>query len=68
MELTGTTENMGLMMNRDDIEYILDGYGLNRILSDNELTKINLLQILLDHDYIDLQRYLDLEKEVNKYE
>jgi len=50
-------------MNRDDIEYIFDSYGLNRILSDNGLTKINLLQLLLDHDYIDLDRYLEKETE-----
>jgi len=50
-------------MNRDDIEYILDSYGLNKILSDHNLTKIHVLESLEDVGLIYLEQYLEKETE-----
>lgn len=53
-------------MNKSDIEYVVDCYGMNKILYDHNLTKINVLEILEELHYVDLEKYL--EKETNEYE
>ena len=41
----------------DFVKRLLSAYGFNRILEDFNLTKAEVLQILNDHGYIDLDQY-----------
>lgn len=45
------------------IKKLLDQYGFNQILHDNDLTKAEVLQILEDHGYLNFDNYREGECE-----
>ena len=40
---------------------IMRNYGFNQILRDHDLTVLEVIQVLHDHGYLDLERYEDDE-------
>jgi len=44
-------------MKKEEVEYILEAYGLDRILEDNQMELVDILEILNDLGYIDLEQY-----------
>jgi len=44
-------------MRKEEVEYILEAYGLDRILEDNQMGLVDILEILNDLGYIDLEQY-----------
>lgn len=42
----------------EDIEYILDKYGLEKILADHQMTVAMALDVLESCRYVDLEQYL----------
>jgi len=44
-------------MRKEEVEYILEAYGLDRILEDNQMDLVDILEILSDLGYIDLEQY-----------
>jgi hypothetical protein len=47
-------------MRKEEVEYILEAYGLDRILEDNQMKLVDILEILNDLGYIDLEQYEDV--------
>lgn len=41
------------------VRKIMRNYGFNQILRDHDLSKPEVIQVLHDHGYIDLERYED---------
>lgn len=52
-------------MELEDIEYIIERYGVERILEDNRLSWALVLQILDECRYVDLEEYEDDETSDN---
>lgn len=46
-------------MDKETIKDILDKYGLERILEDNQTTLVVLLDLLIDLGYLDMEMYLE---------
>ena len=46
-------------MTKEEVEYILEAYGLDRILEDNQMELVDILDILNDLGYLDLEQYYD---------
>lgn len=46
-------------MNKEDIQELLDTYGLERLLEDNQYSLVDLLEILECLGYIELSMYMD---------
>jgi len=46
-------------MTKEEVEYILEAYGLDRILEDNQMELVDILDILNDLGYLDLEQYED---------
>lgn len=44
-------------MKKEEVEYILEAYGLDRILEDNQMELVEILEILNDLGYLDLEQY-----------
>ena len=54
-------DSMGEVMKKEDIDDTLESYGLDRILEDNLMTLVDVVDILVDLGYLDLEMYQEEE-------
>lgn len=44
------------------VRKLMNAYGFNQILADHDLSKAEVIQVLHDHGYINLERYEDADE------